>query len=137
MTPVRRVLPFAVLAVLLLDTVGSLAADHYGFEYGRLAVVSYALYALAGWAAGRLGGLRGAALVGFCTGLVDATIGWAISWAIGPGRPPAGAGLPLVLALGMVWAVGSTTAVALAGGVVAQFGRGSKQAERPERSLTD
>jgi hypothetical protein len=121
MTPLRRVLPWGVAAVLALDTVGSVAARTFGFDYSRLTVVSFGLYATVGFVAGRLGGLASAVLAGILTGLVDAPLGWAISWLIGPGQPPAAAQTPSMLILGMLIAIGSAAAFGLTGGVVAQL----------------
>ena len=82
-------------AVLALDTIGSLASLRFKFAYARLAPVSYLLWALAGFAAvvGQVSEIRDAvalgALAGGVVGLVEATIGWWISWRLGPGRIPA------------------------------------------------
>src|SRR5271166_609873 len=83
-----------IIAVLSLDTVGSLASQRLKFHYARLAPISYLLWGIAAAIASQsapndslksicLGGLAG-----FIVGLVDSTLGWWISWHLGPGRLP-------------------------------------------------
>jgi hypothetical protein len=74
------------LAVLVFDTVGSFASRRFGFAYSRLAPGSFLLYLLVGLATARTGSLGAAAIAGVIVALVEATVGWAISWCIGPGR---------------------------------------------------
>jgi hypothetical protein len=96
MTGSRHVWLVCGVAVLVLDTLGSLAARHWGFNYAGLRAVSFILV----------------------TALIDATLGWAISSALGA-TPRAGPPLTLLLitivALGVAvtgWALG------MLGGVV-------------------
>ena len=105
-TSVRYVWLVCGLAILILDTIGSLAARHWGFTYGSLAPISYILYFCAGVAAGRLNGIGSGGLAGAVTGLVDATLGWSISRALGPGLGTASQITPvavIVVALGVVF----------------------------------
>ena len=120
MTGLPRVLVIAALTVVVFDTIGSLASNATGFPYGLLAPVSFLIYAAAGFFAFRHGGFRTAAVGGGMTALVDATLGWAISWVIGPGRPPEGLGMGFLLftaASVVVMAV----LLGLAGGLVARL----------------
>lgn len=116
MTSTRYVWLVCGLAVLILDTLGSLAARHWGFAYGSLSAMSFLLYFCAGVGAGRLAGVWAGGLAGGVTALIDATLGWAISAGVGATQR---AGLtPLtigVVALGVVltgWVLG------LFGGVI-------------------
>ena len=89
-------IPFAtavlggIVAVLTLDTIGSLLAKRFGFFYGRLSPISLLLWTAAGALASRAGvayfALFLGALAGLVVGLIDSTLGWWISWRIGPGR---------------------------------------------------
>ena len=88
--PLPRVLIGFGAAIVLLDLAAAVASLRFGFDYERIAWVSYALYALAGFFAARCGGVVLGALGGALTSLVDATIGWGVSWVLGPGRPPGG-----------------------------------------------
>jgi len=110
MTSTRYVWLVCGLAVLILDTLGSLAARHWGFAYGSLSAISFLLYFCAGVGAGRLAGVWAGGLAGGVTALIDATVGWAISSGLGANRR---AGItPLttvVVALGVVftgWVLG-------------------------------
>lgn len=81
---------YGVVAVLVPDTLGSLASRALGFDYGSLWFVSTLIYAAVGAYVGLGAPLSRAATAAAVVGLVEATIGWAISWAIGPGRPEPG-----------------------------------------------
>ena len=83
---------FGIVAVLALDTIGSLLSQRLRFSYTRLSPISFLIWAIAagistpvllsdpaksiglGW------------LSGFIVGLVDSTLGWWISWKLGAGR---------------------------------------------------
>jgi hypothetical protein len=75
-----------IAGVLLLDTFGSLAAKQFGFSYGSLAPVSFAIWIAVGALIGRIYGISGAFLASAFVGFVEATVGWRISWIVGPGQ---------------------------------------------------
>jgi hypothetical protein len=79
-----------IVAVLTLDTIGSLLSKRLGFFYGRISPISLLLWTAAGALASRAGtallALFLGVLAGLMVGLVDSTVGWWISWRIGPGR---------------------------------------------------
>jgi len=71
MTSTRYVWLACGLAVLILDTLGSLAARRWGFAYGRLSAISFLLYfcvvvalgvVFTGWVLGLFGGAIGKAV---------------------------------------------------------------------------
>ncbi|MDQ3798591.1 MAG: hypothetical protein M3384_04005 [Acidobacteriota bacterium] len=74
-------------AVVIFDTLGSLTSRRFGFPYHWLTIGSFLIYAAVGFAASKSNGLTSAPLAGGITSLVDSTLGWYISWIIGPGRP--------------------------------------------------
>jgi hypothetical protein len=83
----RRIVAGGVVAVLLIATVGAWAARAFDFQYWTLSLLSLAIYFAVGAAAVRAGGSVGRATrLGTTIGLVDVTLGWALSAAIGPGR---------------------------------------------------
>ena len=94
------VLALSGLAIVLLDVVAAVATMRYRFDYDRIAWISYAVYALAGFFSARCTGatepveasygIALGALGGASTALVDSSLGWAVSWIMGPGRPPGG-----------------------------------------------
>jgi hypothetical protein len=75
--------------VVLFNLVASLIARRSEVSYGRFVAGSFAIYAVTGGTAVAFGGLPGAALAGMAVAFAEATVGWAVSWWLGPGRPPA------------------------------------------------
>jgi hypothetical protein len=81
---------YGAVAVLALDTIGAFASRTLGFEYAMLAPISFVLYTAIGAYVGVAERVSRAAMVGAVVGVIDATLGWAISWVLGPGQPQAG-----------------------------------------------
>jgi hypothetical protein len=77
------------LAVLVFDLLGASASQWLGFRYTRLAPGSYAIYTATSVVAAHVGPASMGIIAGATVALVEATVGWGISWWIGPGRPPA------------------------------------------------
>ena len=116
-----------IAAVLMLDTVGSVASLRFCFQYARLAPISYGLWALSGFFAVQAAGVdtsRAAtlgALAGGLVALTDATVGWWISWRLGPGRPaPAQATTAIIRRIVLLVAVRGAAFGAI-GGIVRSF----------------
>jgi hypothetical protein len=78
-------LRFAALAVAY-DALASALVLTTGWSYGTLALGGLVLQVLAGRAAGRREGFLWAILAGACTAFAEATLGFGVSWLIGPGR---------------------------------------------------
>jgi len=117
-------------AVLALDTVGALAARAVGFEYAALAPISILFYAAIGAYVSVAEPVPRAALVGALVGVIDATLGWAIAWAIGPGRPQAGERISLLGLFNTTLFVAVLAAVAAAiGAWLAKWMRRRKRAK--------
>ena len=79
------------IAVVAFDLTASLASRYLGFAYGSASLGSYLLYLAIGYFAARASvssRIGNAALAAGACGLVVASIGWAISRAIGPGHLP-------------------------------------------------
>lgn len=107
MPPWTRFALAGALAVVAFDAVASLASRATSIAYGWASVGSWLLYAGFGYLAARAAPgapVHAAALTGLALGVTDATLGWATSWALGPGRVPGG--------------------IAALGGVLARGGRG-------------
>jgi hypothetical protein len=110
----RIVIGTGCVVVVLFDLVASLAARRFEFPYERASVGSYFIYLIFGFLAGRSArghraraGTTAAAVVG----LADVSLGWAVSWAIGPGRPPSGTLSP------GAWMITAAAVVAFAGAI--------------------
>ena len=96
----------------------ALSAEALDFPYEALWPVSSLIYATTAFVAARVGGN---ALAGLLAGLAvagtDATLGWALSWAIGPGEPePDDRGAAVVVATAVTVAA-SGAAIGLVAGL--------------------
>lgn len=102
------------IGVVAFDAVAAWAAKTFEFEYAAAAWGSFLIYAAVGYAASReTGSLRVSAAMGGAVALVEATVGLAVAWAIGPGRLD-GADAPLIAA--------TIAAVVLVGALIGCFG---------------
>jgi len=72
--------------VIGFDAAASLASLALSFPYSYAAIGSAVLYIAFAYVAARKFGFRVALLLGAAMGFTDVTLGWAVSWAIGPGR---------------------------------------------------
>lgn len=90
-----------VCAVVFFDVAASFASRALKFDYTHLVWVSRFLYAAAGFFGFVYVRLAGALLAGLVAGVADATIGWALSAAIGPyltiKQPPFTYGLVVIV----------------------------------------
>ncbi len=86
--PFARTIAVGALAVLLFDLAGSYASRRLGFAYANLVIGSILIYGLVGFAAGQAASIRAGAVAGEAVAAIEATLGWAIAWRIGPGRVP-------------------------------------------------
>lgn len=106
--------------VLAFDAAGAAAARVFGFRYTLLLFGTYAIYLFVTFWAARRYGVLAAVAFGAILGLADATLGWAISWLIGPGRPAEP--LTVVNAAGVVAvSVLLGTVVGILGGAASRF----------------
>ncbi len=88
MIQVNQFLLAGIVCVLLIDTLGSIAAKKLSFDYKKLSVLSLLVYITIGYYSGKETGPVVTGIVCTLVGLVDSTIGWKISWVIGPGKLP-------------------------------------------------
>lgn len=87
----RRIVLIGVTAILIYDIAASFAAASLGFPYYQALYGSWLIYAGIGYVAGRAtNSIRRAASATAIVGGAEATIGWWLSWMIGPGRPASG-----------------------------------------------
>ncbi len=80
----------AALAIVAFDTAAAFAARALKFNYAWATLGSIAVYAATGFAVARVASMEWAWGIGAVVGLVDVTLGWRVSWLIGPGRTPDG-----------------------------------------------
>jgi len=111
----------ASVVIVVFDGVAALAAKALSFEYGGFPgiLVSTAIYAMPAVMVALGGqGARSASLAGATVAFADATVGWAVSWLIGPGAPPADSRSPEALALTVLFVVTVGALVGLIAGLV-------------------
>lgn len=85
-----RIALLGCVVIVAFDALASVAAETFDFSYASLWPVSFALYALFAFlAARRAGSLTAGVTAGVLVAATDATLGWAVSWWIGPGAPDA------------------------------------------------
>lgn len=114
MTRWQRIVLIGCLVVLLYEVAASFGAQSMGFPYWRALYGTWLIYAGIGFVAGRaMNSVGSAALAAGVVGLVEATVGWWLSWQIGPGRTE---NLTLT---GAVVAMAMVTLVAIVIGAVA------------------
>jgi hypothetical protein len=102
------------MAVIILDAAGAYASIKFGFRYTKLALGSLRIYGCVGALATHDGSVGIGAVAGGLVAMVDATIGGAISWYIGPGRIPHATPRPITKIALLVTGYG-----ALCGGIAA------------------
>jgi hypothetical protein len=88
MSPTQVIVIGAAL-VIVFDTIAALLSRAAGLSYTRFVIGSWSIYALVGYFAARSahgGPVEAALLAGVVLGATDCTLGWAISWFIGPGK---------------------------------------------------
>lgn len=115
------------VAIVAFDAFGALAAKALDFEYGGFPgiLVSTAIYAIPAVMLALDGhGLRVTSLASATVAFVDATVGWAVSWLIGPGAPPVDSRSAEAVALTVTFVVIVGALVGLtAGFIAARVGR--------------
>jgi hypothetical protein len=124
MSRVVRGITYGAVAVLALAALGSAASRLLGFEYALLTPITLLLYVGVGAYVGLGAPVARATLAGAAVGAIDATLGWLIAYAIGPGRPGPGERVELVGLINTLLFVACVAAVSAAiGALIAQWSR--------------
>ena len=126
MSPFWKIVSFGVAAVLVFDTAASFASIGLGFPYAYASVGSVLIYALVGYFTFRRLGLVRAIGAAVLVELVDATLGWFISWQIGPGALPADQATTPIIATTIVLVVIFAAVCALIGSATARMLHGPR-----------
>lgn len=84
-----RIVFGGIIAILLFDLIASIASRQLGFSYAWATIGSFTIYLVSGYIAAKSHArpIQAAAFVAAIVGLVEASVGWWISWQIGVGRP--------------------------------------------------
>ncbi len=120
MKPTLRVALCGAVAILVFDVIASVASRELGFPYRYAAIGSWLNYAVVAFAVGQRATIRGAVVATMFVGLVEASLGWWLSWLIGPGRWAAGTVTPAQVAFILVFVL---ITAGIIGGVSGTIGR--------------
>jgi hypothetical protein len=90
MSPIPRIVLAGVIGIVVFDALASVASRSFGFPYVYATVGSWLIYAMVGFAIGRIAPVSYAAGGVAVVALAESTIGWWLSWIIGPGRTKSG-----------------------------------------------
>jgi hypothetical protein len=110
-----RIVLVGAVTVVAFDAAASFLLVWLGGSLVWMFLGEGLIYLVVGFAAGRLGGLGAATRSGAAVAVVDATLGWAVAWAIGTGRvsrvTPVGVAFVILVltgaAAGLVGALGA------------------------------
>ena len=97
MKSVIRIALIGAIAVLVLDTVASLLALWLHADYGWFSLASFGLYVIFGYLAAKRSRWFMGPVVAMFMAVVESTLGWAISWQIGPGKPTEELGVVVIV----------------------------------------
>lgn len=88
MTTQSKTIAVGAASVVLYDVLASVCARALGFAYGWAVIGSWLIYSAIGFLVAKADRTTSGFRVGMALGLVDSTVGWAVSWVAGPGRVP-------------------------------------------------
>jgi hypothetical protein len=74
-------------AIIIFDVVASFASRWLNVDYTMFGLVSLCLYLISGYLGCKFYGFLSGIIAGLITGFTDSTIGWLLSYAIGPCIP--------------------------------------------------
>jgi hypothetical protein len=114
-----RWVPIGCVGIVGFDALGATAAEQLDFPYEYLFAISFAIYGAVSFLAARETGRAEAGVIaGATVALVEATVGWAVSWLIGPGKPEGDYGFGTLVVTAAV-VVGTGAVIGLIAGRIA------------------
>ncbi len=114
-------------AVLCFDTLASVASLKFGFPYAYASVGSILIYAALGFTAFRSGGISRSICVALLVESADATLGWWLSWQIGPGELPVAQRTITFIAVDVLFVFAVAIICALIGAGISRMAYGPRQ----------
>jgi hypothetical protein len=87
MRNVIRLILIGAVVIIAYDFLSALISSITGIQYAFFSVGSFLLYVIFGFLAGLNSKWFQGIVAGAVMGLAESTIGWAISWYLGPGKP--------------------------------------------------
>lgn len=109
------------VVVLLFDTVVSFASLVFSFPYSYASVGSFLIYATIGYFVFHSSSVRSCVGAALLVGLIDSTLGWFISWKIGPGVIPSTDATISMIAVTIIFVMVNAIICALFGAGIAQI----------------
>jgi hypothetical protein len=83
-----KIVFIGMFAVLAFDTIASYASLILGFPYENASIGSILIYGAIGYICFRCCGFLKALTAALLVEIIDSTLGWYLSWVIGPGALP-------------------------------------------------
>lgn len=104
--------------ILLFDLAASLLSKALAMPYGAFSIGSFVIYFLVGLLVARATDLKMGMVAAAETGLVEATLGWAISWLVGVGRLSSEELPPAAIVATVIGVILSAAVVGLIGALI-------------------
>ncbi len=123
-----KIVVSGIIAVLVFDTAASFASEIIGFPYAYASIGSIIIYSTIGYTCFRCCGLIKAVIAAVMVELVDATLGWYISWCIGPGALPEEETSTVVIGVTIIMVLVFAVVCSLLGAGLARLVHGSNNA---------
>jgi hypothetical protein len=122
MRDIVKIVFIGALAVLVFDAVAAVLSLTYGPAYGWFSIGSFLLYLLFGYLVARRSKWFSGSVAGAFLGLIESTLGWAISWYIGPGKVSMEMN-PVLIVATIIFVVGVAAVLGLIGGALSLLKR--------------
>ena len=123
-----KIIRSGIFAVLAFDTAASFASLGFGFPYAYASAGSVLIYVTVGYLVFRQYGLSRAVGAALLVEAVDATLGWFVSWQIGPGELPQEQATPILIAISIAFVFIFAAVCAVIGSAIARALHGPRSA---------
>lgn len=120
MSPANTILFGGIAGILALDTLSAAAARWLKFPYKWSMVGSVAIYVAVGWFTALSSPTARPAMAAAWVGVAESTLGWGISWALGPGKPATMKNLKSQIFVGILGGAAIAAAVGWCAGFAAR-----------------
>jgi len=113
-----KIILMGVVIVTVIDVCGSLISRTAHIPYAWFGIATFLTYVTLGYRGARDRSLLAIAVIGLIVCTFDATVGWAVSALLGPGRvPSSGAAHKIAIVVTTVTSVGTGTLIWLASAI--------------------
>ena len=108
------------LVVVAYDAMAAAISAVWGISYGLFSIGSLLIYLVFGFLSGRKSQWFFGAIAGAVIGLTESTVGWMISWYIGPGKPTTEMN-GLMITVAIIFVIVNAGILGLIGGLASLF----------------